>query len=166
MIVISDTTPIITLLKLNHLDLLCDLYGTVYVPQSVYDELTLNQKFSVESDIIQKSLYLEVFDLISDAEIDSFRHQTGLDCGESEAILLAEKVNAELLLIDESHGRSVALSKGLRITGVIGVLMSAYKMQMITDSEVRHCIEIMKKSNRFISEKVYAHLLNLLDEKD
>ena len=166
MIVISDTTPIITLLKLNHLDLLHDLYGTVYIPQSVYDELTLNPRFSVEADIVQNSNYLEVFTLISDKEIKNFCLQTGLDCGESEAILLSERINADLLLIDELHGRSVAQSKGIRVTGVIGILMSAYKLNLLTDREIMHCIKVMRESNRFISEKVYAHLLSLLNKKD
>lgn len=35
MIVVADTTPIITLMKLNRLDLLEKLFGTVVVPNAV-----------------------------------------------------------------------------------------------------------------------------------
>ncbi len=42
MIVISDTTPILLLLKAGHLELLERLYGNVLVPNAVYHELTEN----------------------------------------------------------------------------------------------------------------------------
>ena len=37
MIFISDTTPIVTLLKINELILLKDLFGRVYIPNDVYN---------------------------------------------------------------------------------------------------------------------------------
>lgn len=46
MIVVSDTTPLISLLKINRLDLLEKLFGTVYIPQGVFNELTENTNFT------------------------------------------------------------------------------------------------------------------------
>lgn len=40
MIVISDTTPIISLLKINQLELLERLFENVMIPAAVYKELT------------------------------------------------------------------------------------------------------------------------------
>lgn len=42
MIMISDTTPIISLLKADQLGLLEKLYGNVLMPRAVYRELTEN----------------------------------------------------------------------------------------------------------------------------
>ncbi len=42
MIVISDTTPILSLLKAQKLDLLQKLYKNVIIPKAVYSELTAN----------------------------------------------------------------------------------------------------------------------------
>lgn len=39
MIVISDTTPVISLLKIGRLDLLERLFGEVFIPDAVYAEL-------------------------------------------------------------------------------------------------------------------------------
>lgn len=39
MIVVSDTTPIISLMKAGQLELLQKLFGVVYFPQAVYREL-------------------------------------------------------------------------------------------------------------------------------
>lgn len=45
MIVISDTTPIISLLKINQLELLNDLFGEVQIPDAVYKELISKTKY-------------------------------------------------------------------------------------------------------------------------
>lgn len=48
MIVVSDTTPIISLMKAGQLELLRQLFGVVYIPEAVYRELTDNEAFSEE----------------------------------------------------------------------------------------------------------------------
>ena len=45
MIVVSDSTPLITLMKAGQLDVLCKLFGDVLIPQAVYSELTRNENF-------------------------------------------------------------------------------------------------------------------------
>jgi uncharacterized protein len=40
MMVVSNTSPMISLAAIGQLDLLRSLYGTVIIPQAVYDELT------------------------------------------------------------------------------------------------------------------------------
>lgn len=52
MIVISDTTPIISLLKAGQLELLQKLYNKVLMPQAVYRELTENPVYVNEAEII------------------------------------------------------------------------------------------------------------------
>ncbi len=43
-IIVSDTTAITHLAKINALDLLNSLYNEILIPQAVYDELTKNGK--------------------------------------------------------------------------------------------------------------------------
>ena len=40
MIIISDTTPIISLIKINRIDLLEQLFREVFIPEAVYNELS------------------------------------------------------------------------------------------------------------------------------
>ena len=55
MIIISDTTPIISLLKINRLDLLEKLFGSVQIPRRVFTELTDNERYSKEADVVKQS---------------------------------------------------------------------------------------------------------------
>jgi predicted nucleic acid-binding protein len=48
-----------------------------------------------------------------------------LDPGEQEAILLAEELRADLLLMDDQEGRQEAERRALRVTGTLGVLERA-----------------------------------------
>ncbi|MBR6061184.1 MAG: DUF3368 domain-containing protein, partial [Spirochaetales bacterium] len=89
---------------------------------------------------------------------------TGLDLGESEAIYLSDSGEADLLLMDEVHGRQVAVRMGIKIMGTIGVLMAAYEEEYISKNEIKSAIEILHNAGRHISEKLYEQLNTMIDE--
>lgn len=60
MIVVSDTTPLISLLNINRIDLLEKLFGDVLIPQAVFDELTVNERFRLEADEIRHKKFIVV----------------------------------------------------------------------------------------------------------
>ena len=60
MIVISDTTPLISLLKINRIDLLKKLFGDVLIPQAVFEELTIDERFRLEADQIRQKKFIVV----------------------------------------------------------------------------------------------------------
>ncbi|WP_223257355.1 DUF3368 domain-containing protein [Phormidesmis priestleyi] len=51
-----------------------------------------------------------------------------LDRGEAEAIALAIELKADWTLLDEREGRKVAKSLGLKVTGVLGILLRAKQL--------------------------------------
>ena len=79
MIVISDTTPIISLLKINKLELLEKLFGVVQIPKGVFSELTENQRFQNEAKIVQESSFIQVVNEIDENYVSLLRRSTGLD---------------------------------------------------------------------------------------
>lgn len=50
-----------------------------------------------------------------------------LDKGEAETIILANEINAELVIIDEILGRFHAKNSNLKVTGTLGILLKAKK---------------------------------------
>ena len=57
--------------------------------------------------------------------------QSRLDEGESEAIILALELGADLLLIDDRAGRMVAMEQGVRVIGLLGLLNEAKRQGLI-----------------------------------
>ena len=54
-----------------------------------------------------------------------------LDRGEREAILLAEQLAADLVVLDDKTARRIALVCGLRIIGLLGILKDAASAGLI-----------------------------------
>ena len=89
MIVISDTTPLISLLKINRIDLLEKLFGDVLIPQAVFEELTIDERFQLEADQIRQKKFIVVKPVNNPESANILKRATGLDQGEGEAIVLA-----------------------------------------------------------------------------
>ena len=162
MIIVSDITPLISLLKIKHLDVLQAMYGSVLIPPAVFSELTANDTFADEAEEIRNCDFLEVREIADYEKVRALQRETGLDLGETEAIVLAGDTNASLLLIDEVKGRTVARSRGFSIAGALGVLTAAYAKNLISAEEIRAAVDVLRSSGRHISEELLARLLELL----
>ena len=58
MIVVSDSGPLISLMKAEQLDLLHSLYGEVLSPEAVFSELTTNTKYAKDKSLWKRSLVI------------------------------------------------------------------------------------------------------------
>lgn len=164
MIVVSDTTPLISLLKINRLDLLKKLFGDVLIPQAVFDELTDDERFRLEADQIREKKFIVVKPVNNPESTNILKRATGLDQGESEAIVLTDELKADLLLMDEAKGRNISAQMGLRIMGTIGILMAAYEEDELSSDEVRECIAGLQHAGRHIGQMHYQMLLSRLKD--
>lgn len=121
MIVVSDTSPITALLSIQQIDLLHLLYGVVVVPKAVAGELLAYH--ADIPDFIQPTA-------VNDCPLLAKLNEQ-LDPGEAEAIVLAQTLNADLLLIDEALGREAARHEQLPVIGLMGVLLIAKNKGLI-----------------------------------
>lgn len=160
MIVVSDTTPLISLMKADRLELLEPLFGEVLIPEAVYSELTTNPEFQDEADHIKGCAFINKVSVKEQKAVDVLQRASGLDLGESEAIIYADDVKADVLLMDEVKGRQVARAMGLYIMGTIGVLLYAFEKKVITGSDVEDALDRMKKANRHIGEDLINYALS------
>ena len=159
MIVISDTTPIISLLKANHLELLQKLYGNVLIPKAVYRELTENPAYSKEAKTVKGLAFLKMVPVENVKSVNVLRSVTGLDAGESEALIMYDEQKADLLLMDEHKGRSVAKQLNVRYIGTVGILMLAYDKGLIQSSDVKMCLDMMLANGIRLDKKLYNTVL-------
>jgi predicted nucleic acid-binding protein len=156
MIVIADTSPICYLLLIEQIDLLPRLYGQVIISTVVQAELTdPSSPAVVQQWINQPPNWLQVID--NPVEATGLGH---LDAGERSAISLTEALNADLLLIDELLGRRTAKQRGIRVTGLLGILQAASKQQWI---DLPIVIHQLRQTSFRASESLFQQVLNDLE---
>ncbi|MBQ9404343.1 MAG: DUF3368 domain-containing protein [Synergistaceae bacterium] len=163
MIVVADTSPIISLLKINSLRLLHDLFGTIFIPEGVYNELVRNEDYKLEAELIINSDFIQHRQISNPQAVSILRQVAWLDEGESEAIILFSELNAELLLIDERQGREIAEQLQIPISGTIGVLLKALNKNLVTKQQVLEYLDIFQHENRRFSKKLIDLVKKRLD---
>jgi predicted nucleic acid-binding protein len=133
MIVISDTTPILSLIKIDRLKILEELYKKIIIPKAVYDELIINIDYQDEIDIIKRCTFIQIENVEENLSVVLLQRELKLDRGESEAIVLAKNINADLIIIDERKARRIAKDVGLKVTGTLGILVEAKQQGLIKE---------------------------------
>ena len=77
--------------------------------------------------------------------------------GERESILLAETLRADVLLIDEHTGRTIALSRNLPLSGTLGVLERADTIGLVKDFS--QTLKQLRDSGFYITDVLERQLL-------
>ena len=82
--------------------------------------------------------------------------------GESEAIILADELKSDVLIIDERKGRKKKKKMGITITGTIGILIQAHNEKMISTDEIKLYLEQLKNSNIRLSDSLIQEVLSMI----
>jgi uncharacterized protein len=123
-LVVADSSPLIYLSRVGALHILPALFGDVLVPR-VVNEIAERRPTAPGIETLRQAVWLRIVE-------DPLPHvDLGLDAGETAAILVAESLQADLLLIDERVGRKVAQDRGLAVRGTVGVLVQARQANVL-----------------------------------
>lgn len=157
-LVVSDTTPLITLAEIDMLDTLQTLYTQLWIPQAVFSEYQAGLPSHPTRTDLSRITWITVHLTPPDAIVP-----LSLDPGEAEAIALARRSNARLILMDEQRGRAAAKQLGLAVSGSLGVLLEA-KIQGII-SLVGPYLDQMIAQGRHIGPRLRSQALALAGEQ-
>lgn len=160
MIVVSNTTPLISLFKIGQIDILKILFKKVYIPTAVYKEIAVLGKGKHSSDVLDTLDYIKVQDAQNKLAVDLLQSQ--LDYGEAEAIVLANELNADILILDEKKARKVAQANLQKVIGTIGLLQIAKDKGIIPNMKI--CLDALISNNIWIEQKLYKAVLLKNDE--
>ena len=160
LIVVSNTSPISNLAAIGQLNLLQKLYDKVTIPPTVYQEIINSGTTDPGTLAIQTLDWIQVLPITDMTLLQTL--QVKLDPGEAEAITLAVELPADRLLIDERKGRNEAIKSGIRVTGVIGILLAAKKQGFVT--QIKPILNDLINNGFWICEQLYTEVLLLAGE--
>jgi predicted nucleic acid-binding protein len=157
MLVVSDTSPICYLILIDLINVLPQIYSQILIPEVVRDELA-DQDAPV---IVQQWIrHLPTWAIVSTTQQKPDGNLLELDPGERAAILLAEDLGADLVLMDERKGRRIARSRGLNVTGLLGILDAAAARELI---DLPRAIAQLQSTDFWVSPQLIDALLQKYD---
>ena len=127
--VVSNSSPLIVLTKINRIDLLKHLFTSVYISEEVYREV-----YKIKKGRCPR--WIKVVKVKGRMAVDAL--DAIVDKGEAETIILAKEMNIKHVLMDDRKGVNLARKMGLeplRTTTIIGI---AYKNDLLADIQMRH----------------------------
>lgn len=123
MIVVADSTPLIYLAAIGKFDLLHVLFDRISIPPAVYDEVVIQGAGRWGAAQTAAADWIDRPAINDPSKITIL--PSHLDCGESEVIVLAEELHADLVIMDEAADRRELRQRGMAFVGTVGVLMQA-----------------------------------------
>ena len=148
--ILSDTSCLIILSRIQQLDLLQKLFGNIIITKHVAEEY---------KDSLPQ--WIEVVELDKTKVFDFLSHQ--LDIGESSSIAKALEYDDALLIIDEAKGRKISKDFNINIIGTIGIIIKAKKLGYITSA--RSIIELLTYNGFRISDEFLDIIFSTIKEE-
>ena len=155
MILVIDSSALITLAKVGQLDLLRQLAETVMIPSAFYDEVVHSGRGRAGSDEVSRSEWIRVRQVVNREGASRLRGQIGR--GEAESIVLAQEIQADLLILDDAVARRLAEEHGLPVAGLLGLL--AYAKERGKISALRPMLDAIRAAGFYLDDRLYESLL-------
>jgi predicted nucleic acid-binding protein len=151
---VLDTSPVSYLILIGEVGLLPALYNGLSIPSAVSAEL-LHPKapLVIRRWMGDRPAWLEVRPI----GLSPARGLARLQAGEREAILLAEEFGADQVVLDDLEAREAALERGLKVTGLIGVLDQAATRGLI---DLPTVLERLRRTNFHAAPRLLKDLLD------
>jgi len=155
MLVVADSSPLIALCRIGRLELLHDLFGQLVVPDAVWQEVVASHPGKAGVAEIAKATWIGQQTVKDKPLVNLLRQDLG--AGESEAIVLAREISADVLLMDERRGREAAKRLGITCTGLVGVLLEGRRRGIVSDP-VSTAQDLRDLAGFWISDELMALL--------
>ena len=143
-IIISDTSCLIILSKIDELDLLNSIGDNVYVTPTIKEEYgkRLPEWISVKPP--SDKHYQEILEM-------------DLDPGEASAIALSLELDNTILIIDDLKGRKIADRLRLKYSGTLGLMLKAKQTGILT--AVKPILDKIRNTDFRFSENLLETIL-------
>jgi len=153
MIIVSDTTALTTLIKSGLDWILPQMFGEILIPKAVADELLCFHSCLPDWCIVRVAIEGPLLD----------RLRQTVDLGEAEAIVLANELQASVILLDDKKGRRQAEALGLAPLALPAVLAAAKRQEIIPS--LADAFDTISKQGRYrVADSAAYQLLRSVGE--
>lgn len=169
LIAISDTGPLISIFQSDSLELLRELFHTVYTTATCLRELhdhgwddVLEQvdhlliELTLDDDEMQQAHHLASRIASRSKNKDLSAHR-----GEAEILVLGlrPEIAGGVIVVDEIIARSIAADMNFNVTGFAGILLIGARVGIVSADDVRSRLEQCRRQGTYYSpafiERVY-----------
>jgi predicted nucleic acid-binding protein len=167
--IVTNTSPAIILARIGRLQVLKELYGTVFMSPSVKAECIDRGKEAGARDVLEiengiSQGWIQLVDLTEEEarKASKLKDEARIGPGEAEALVLAKSRSA-LAGLDDKEARAIAKSWNLDYTSTLMVLYEAFVKGLIDYDEL---VEDLAKVTRimWISTDVITEIIRRAKE--
>src|SRR4051812_838901 len=157
MLVIADSSPLIVLVNIGHIQVLPKLFGEVVIPPAVASEIAAPARPQIIRDFA--AAYPPWLRVQAPTAVQQIAH---LHQGEREALSLALELHADLVLIDERKAYREAVARKLNAVGTVRVLERAAAQGLLA---LKDAFDQLKQTDFWISHKLLDQRLELFQRQ-
>jgi predicted nucleic acid-binding protein len=128
--ILVDSSTLIALAKIGKLGVLKTVFENVYITTMIKKEILKEE--SPDAEVFKESIgqWIHVIEYKGNLiELKKY----GMDSGEASLFLAAQ--SKDRLILDETNARRFAEAKGLKFTGLIGLIVAAVRRGKLTKEE-------------------------------
>lgn|GEM_PF-1548294 len=142
---IFDTSVLIAFSNLQKLNLLCQLYSKILIPETVKNEF--DEELPGCCEIIK----------VDYSSVESLKTQRNIGSGEASVIIYSLSLGDKITcFIDEQKARKIAKERHLKVSGTIGILMRMEEKNLISSAYEETLV--LKEKGFHISDKILEDL--------
>lgn len=153
--VVCNSSTLIALARTNNIDILEKVIKKLTIPHAVYEEIVIRGAGRPGSMEIKEAKWIKKINVSDQESVISLSNSLGL--GESEAIVLAKEIKADLIILDDDKARKAAISQGLKATGFLALLVQAKAKGVI--KEVKPIMDKLQQKGFFIGKDLYMDVI-------
>ena len=131
--IISNSSPLIALGRIDRLDIFKSMFGEIYIPNAVYQETIVETSLNNQREAILNAIQAAIIKVVEPSIDKVFNRKLG--AGERGVLCLALEKNADQIILDDKKARNEAIELGLSVLYTADVLKGAEKRGLIMSYE-------------------------------
>lgn len=148
--ILVDASALIALARIGKLSILKTIFKEIFITTTIKEEILKEDSPDKEAFKEAINRWIRVIDYKGKP---SELRKYGLDSGEASLFLVAK--SEDRMVLDEANARRFAETKGLKFTGLIGLIVAAARAEKLTKEEALDIINKLATGDFRMSIELY-----------